>query len=313
MKIINNILILGILTLLLGSFIQCQRSFDTVSPGTHSNVSFNFNFQQQQGTNTISSGENTQFIGKVYIEVTAPDMEKINRTVNINGDQVTVKMTIPQGDNRRFVIQARDSKNITWFRTDTTVSLKQTEVRFNVKMHPSFKLILFKVDDGSAEASTWFESPDTLMLSYFFSSYQTNKLLHILLYNYADNQENGNYRLVVTDTLGNLLWKSVPVDYLGEGQWIDWQIVDDVRLPQNFLVGIQYTKHNGYPEIGVDMSASGNSFAYVISTGQFLFATYGNWMIRAVVASPTGTQKMLSPQPFPGVHKAKQLTPKTPR
>ena len=307
MKMIYRTLVVGMVGFVL-FFTQCQRSFDTVTPDTNSHVRFQFNFKQNQAQNVATSGEGQQFTGRIYIEVTGPSMNKLNRTVNISGNQVTVNMTIPQGDNRRFVIYARDNKDINWFKADTTVNLRQPKVNFSVNMHPTFKLTLFKADDNTPEAGFWFESPDTLMLNYFYSASPNNKLLHILIYDYADNQQNGNYRLVVTDTTGTLIWKSVPVDFIGTGQWIDWQIIDDVRVPQNFLVGIQYTQNSGYPRIGLDMTAvSAQSFAYVISSSEFLFVNFGNWMIRAIVATPTGTKKILSPQPFPGLKNVKKL------
>ncbi len=307
MKMIYRTLVVGMVGFVL-FFTQCQRSFDTVTPDSNSHVRFQFNFKQDQSQNVVTSDNGQKFTGRIYIEVTGPNMNKINRTVNISGDQITVNMTIPQGDNRRFVIYARDNKDVTWFKADTTVNLRKPKINFSIEMNPSFRLVLYKVDDNTPDAGYWFESEDTLMLNYFYSPSPINKLLFISIFDLADNQQNGNYRLVVTDTNGTILWRSIPVDYIDMGKWIDWHIVDDVRVPQNFLVGIQYTQGSSYPRIGLDMTTvSGQSVVYIISSDDFYQIDFGNWMIRAVVATPTETQKVLSPQPFPGFKNLKTL------
>lgn len=291
-----KILIIGLLAVF-SVIMSCQRSMNGLAPENNSKVKFVFDFSQNRSANVAQSLQPAGFIKRIIVDVTASDMDKISKSITVSGNQVTSTLTVPQGSGRKFHFQALDQNTNLWYIGDTTAALNSADVSFSITLRPNYTEKIYKTDDGSPEGTYWFSSPDTLILNYFHSNDNVNKLSHIRLYIATDNGQNGNYRLVVLDTLGNSIWASTPVNYLGDGQWVDWTIADDVRLPGDFLVGIQHTGNNGYPEIGVDTHAALNSVAYILSSGQFLSFPYGTWMIRAVVMTPQGTRKTLSAGP----------------
>lgn len=159
----------------------------------------------------------------------------------------------------------------------------------------NFQLKELYWDDGTPEGVNWFESSDTLMLNIFGISAPIVKLSKIKLYIYNDNQEDGNYSLVVLDTLGNIIWESNPVPYRTPGDFVTWSLPEEQEVPQIFLVGIKYNVTTGWPQIGVDTNTSGGSVMYVVPSGQFFSLSTVSWMIRAIVSVPECTTYKLQP------------------
>ncbi len=217
-----------------------------------------------------------QDVATVTLTVTGPGMDAITRSMNVQGSQATLTLTVPAGDDRTFTVSAKDSEGAVLAAGSTTVDLEAgSSPTVSIALDIPTEQELY-YDDGTPDYEVSLADWDGLGVE--FSTSGTAAVTAVKLYLW----DAGNFLLTVSDDPPPS-WGSTQV-FTIEPTSAGWITLDlsaySVSVSAEFFVGIVWFDEE--PSLGWDQQDCGYAWGMPIGASEWQ-SLGGTPFIRALI------------------------------